>query len=122
MAVRMIANHTGGLGVELVFNLLAPRAPDRYVEAAGTRYPLEFRGKSSTSPLVIVDEWQKVKIALSADPQPEWWIVPIETISQSEMGFERVYQGSAILAVWRSALPSWNEIRSTLQVEISSPA
>ena len=29
----------------------------------------------------------------------ELWITPIETISESEEGFERVYQGSQILAV-----------------------
>ena len=28
------------------------------------------------------------------------WISPIETVSESEEGFERVYQGSQILAVW----------------------
>jgi len=48
-----------------------------------------------------VDEWQDIKIALRADPEPAWWIAPIETVSQSESGFERVYQGSAILAVWK---------------------
>lgn len=110
------------LGVELVFNLLAPNAHDRYFETAGDRYPLEFRGKFSTSPLLIVDEWQQVKIALTADPQPEWWIVPVETISQSETGFERVYQGSAILAVWKTPPPAWSEIHSVLRVEISSLA
>jgi alpha-amylase len=108
------------LGVELVFNLLAPNAHDRYFEAAGVRYPLEFRGMLSAVPLLIVDEWQRVKITLTADPRPEWWIVPIETISQSETGFERVYQGSAILAVWRTAPPKNSEIRSTLRAEISS--
>ena len=110
------------LGVEMVFNFLAPNAHDRYFEAAGLRYPLEFRGRFSASSLLVVDEWQQVKIALTADPQPEWWIVPIETISQSESGFERVYQGSAILAVWRTTMPSWSEIRSTLRAEISSLA
>src|SRR2546426_8237225 len=41
-------------------------------------------------------------ISLGGDPPPVWWVVPIETISQSEAGFERVYQGSAILVVWKS--------------------
>jgi alpha-amylase len=110
------------LGVEMVFNLLAPNAHDRYFETAGDRYPLEFRGKLSTSPLLIVDEWQRVRIELAADPQTEWWIVPIETISQSETGFERVYQGSAVMAVRRSVPPAWSEIRSEVRVEISSLA
>ena len=32
------------------------------------------------------------------------WISPIETVSESEEGFERVYQGSQILGVWDVAL------------------
>ena len=110
------------LGLEMVFNLLAPNAHDRYFETAGERYPLEFRGRLTTSPLRIVDEWQQVRIELAADPQTEWWIVPIETISQSETGFERIYQGSAVMAVRKSMPPAWSEIRSEIHVEISSLA
>ncbi len=110
------------LGVEMVFNLLAPSAPDRYFEAGHVRHPLEVRGTLNGAPLALVDEWQRVKITLSAEPQPEWWVVPIETISQSESGFERVYQGSAILAVWRASAPAWREMSSTIHVEISSLA
>jgi alpha-amylase len=66
-----------------------------------------------------VDEWQGVRIALEGEPQPLWWMVPIETISQSESGFERVYQGSAILAVWKVDSPSWRNIACTLRAEVS---
>jgi len=52
--------------------------------------------------------------------RPRWWIVPIETISQSEAGFERVYQGSAILAVWKIGSTEWNEISGVLTAEISA--
>jgi hypothetical protein len=41
----------------------------------------------------------------------EFWVAPIETVSESEEGFERVYQGSQILAVWRPVLTaqkSWS--------------
>ena len=107
------------LGLELVFNLLAPDAPDRYFQAQGVRRPLEFKGEIAAEQLLIVDEWQRVKIVLAADPPPRWWIVPIETISQSETGYERVYQGSAILAVWRTDPPTWRDISCVLRVEIS---
>ncbi len=108
------------LGLEVVINLLAPDAPDRYFLAKGVRRPLEFKGEIDAPQLLIVDEWQRVKIALSGDPQPAWWIVPIETISQSETGFERVYQGSAILAVWKPAPPIWRDTRCTMRAEITS--
>ena len=108
------------LGVELVFNLLAPDAPDRYCLADGVRRPLEFRGEIHAPQLDLVDEWQRVRISLSAQPQPRWWIVPVETISQSESGFERVYQGSAILAVWTIEPLAWRNVTRTLRARISS--
>jgi alpha-amylase len=113
------------LGLELVFNLLAPDAPDRYIVANQVRRPLEFRGEIEAPKLLLVDEWQRVKILLDARPSVDgWWIVPIETVSQSESGFERVYQGSAILAVWRIEPPAWRTLTCTLRVEVApwSPA
>jgi len=113
------------LGLELVFNLLAPDAHDRYFLANQVRRPLEFRGQIEAPRLLLVDEWQRVQILLDARPSVDgWWIVPIETISQSESGFERVYQGSAILAVWKIAPPAWRTLTCTLRAEITpwSPA
>ena len=106
-------------GLELVLNLLAPDAPDRYFQANDVRRPLEFRGEIDSAKLLLVDEWQRVKITLQARPQARWWIVPIETISQSESGFERVYQGSAILVVWKIDPPSWRNMTCVLQMEIA---
>jgi hypothetical protein len=37
------------------------------------------------------DGWQKLRITLHA-PERIIWIAPIETVSESEEGFERVYQ------------------------------
>jgi alpha-amylase len=107
------------LGTELVINLLAPAAPDRYFLANGVRRPLDFRGEIDASNLTLVDEWQRVKISLDAQPRPRWWIVPIETISQSELGFERVYQGSAILAVWKIDPASWRDVTGLLRAEVT---
>jgi alpha-amylase len=107
------------LGTELVFNLLAPSAHDRYFLANGVRRPLDFRGEIDSPNLTLVDEWQRVKISLDAQPRPRWWIVPIETISQSESGFERVYQGSAILAVWKINPATWREVTAVLRAEIT---
>jgi alpha-amylase len=107
------------LGLELVLNLLAPDAHDRYFLAKDVHRPLEFRGEIDSATLTLVDEWQRVKIRLETRPQACWWIVPIETISQSELGFERVYQGSSILAVWKIDPPSWRNVTCVLQAEIA---
>ena len=107
------------LGLELILNLLAPDAHDRYFLAKDVRRPLEFRGEIGSARLTVVDEWQRVQITLETRPQACWWIVPIETISQSELGFERVYQGSAILAVWKIDPPAWRNVNCVLQMEIA---
>jgi hypothetical protein len=94
---------TGGqlVGMEVVVNMLAPGAVNRYFESAGKRFPLGWMGAITGGNLDIVDEWQHVRVSLEAPEAREFWIAPIETISESEDGFERVYQGSQILAVWQ---------------------
>jgi alpha-amylase len=89
------------LGLEVVLNFLAPNAPDRYLESGtGERQPLRWTGVMPAPMLRIVDEWQNVAATLEAPRATHFWIAPIETVSESEEGFERVYQGSQILAVW----------------------
>jgi alpha-amylase len=107
------------MGLEVVLNLLAPDAHDRYFLANEVRRPLEFCGEIGSAKLLLVDEWQRIKITLVTRPQAYWWIVPIETISQSETGFERVYQGSAIMAVWKIDPPSWRNMTGVVQMEIA---
>jgi hypothetical protein len=41
-----------------------------------------------------------VSITTTVEPAADAWWAPIETISNSENGFERVYQGSALLLSW----------------------
>ena len=110
------------LGVEMVFNLLAPSSPDRFFEIQGERRPLRWSGVALSSPLVLVDEWQKVAIRLTAPRALEWWISPIETVSESEDGFERLYQGSQILAVWPVDFSSVLEWRGSLELDVIPPA
>jgi len=87
-------------GLEMVVNLLAPNVADRYFEFSGTRKPLEWSGAVEGSLLRVVDEWQDVAVEIEARGASQLWVAPIETVSESEEGFERVYQGSQILGVW----------------------
>lgn len=98
-------------GLETVLNLLAPNVPDRYFEFAGGRKPLEWSGVLEGQCVRLVDEWQNVAVEVQALSAKELWIAPIETISESEEGFERVYQGSQIMPVWNVTLgtsESWS--------------
>ena len=88
------------IGLESVANLLAPDADDRFFETSEGKQNLRFTGSVPGPTLRMEDGWQRVKIALHAPGAQHFWIAPIETVSESEEGFERVYQGSQILAVW----------------------
>src|SRR6266581_930762 len=99
------------VGVESVINLLAPSEPDRFFETPAGHANLRFSGTLPAPVLRMEDGWQRVRIALHAPLAKEFWVAPIETVSESEEGFERVYQGSQILAVWRPGLTtqkSWS--------------
>ena len=90
--------------VEFNFGLMAGNAPDRnYFSAAG-----ENLGNLSTllcraeeAALGLVDEWLGVAIRVQASPAAAFWAYPVETVNDSEGGFERVYQGSAVRRIGR---------------------
>lgn len=93
------------LGIEFVINLLAPDAHDRYFDLSTRREALRWSGElPGTTRVRMVDEWQRVRVEMVAAHADAWWIAPIETVSQSEAGSEKVYQGSTILPVWRIEL------------------
>jgi len=92
------------VGLEMVLNLLAPNVPDRYIEFAGGRKPLEWSGVVEGPRVRLADEWQDVAVEIESRGASQLWISPIETVSESEEGFERVYQGSQILGVWNVTL------------------
>jgi 4-alpha-glucanotransferase len=117
------------IGIEMVLNLLAPDASDRYFEVGAARHPLRWSAAVQASELQdgrlrMVDEWQGVAITLQAPAAAEFWIVPIETVSDSEAGFERVYQGSQILIVWTEEFAAGATWRGqvTLDVEPAKSA
>jgi hypothetical protein len=92
------------LGVESVINLLAPTEPDRFFETSTGHQNLRFTGALPGPLLRMEDGWQRVRVTLHAPGTGEFWVAPIETVSESEGGFERVYQGSQILGLWQMDL------------------
>ncbi len=92
------------LGIESIVNLLAPAEPDRFFETPAGHENLRFSGTLPAPVLRMEDGWQRFRVALHALSAKEFWVAPIETVSESEEGFERVYQGSQILAVWYPGL------------------
>jgi alpha-amylase len=89
--------------VELNLAGMAGHADDRYfLDDSGTRLgpldsPLDL---APTGGLRATDEWLDLTIALSWSQPAGVWCYPIETVSQSEAGFEAVYQSSAVVPHW----------------------
>lgn len=107
------------LGLEVVVNLLAPNVPDRYIEAGDGRKPLEWGGTVDGPRVRLADEWQNVTVEIEACGANQMWVAPIETVSESEEGFERVYQGSQILSVWNVSLGAAEPFHAETVLHIS---
>jgi alpha-amylase/alpha-mannosidase (GH57 family) len=102
------------VGIEVVVNFLAPSTPDRYFESDGRRFPLRWAAAVPGPELRVVDEWQRTSVDLMAHDAREFWVSPIDTVSESEDGFERIYQGSQLLAIWHVDLAKDEEWRGRL--------
>ena len=102
------------LGIEVVVNFLAPSEANRYFDVNGQRSPLRLSAAMTTNELRVVDEWQRAAVTLEAPEAEKIWIAPIETVSESEDGFERIYQGSQIAAVWPVEFAAGSEWKGRL--------
>ncbi len=108
--------------VESVFSLLAGDAPDRYFEFPDRS--IEDRRLASTGEeqdieaLTLVDEWLGIEIGMEFEPAALVWRFPIETVSNSESGFERVYQGSAVAAVWPLQAGGGGDARFSIRLSV----
>jgi len=109
-------------GSEFNISLLAGNAPDRYYDIPG--HVLDRRNLASTgetnnvSRVSLVDEWLKLKLTLAFSQPAALWRAPVETVSQSEAGFERVYQSSMVMPLWRISLRPGAAWETTITVAI----
>jgi alpha-amylase len=90
------------LGIEWTIMLLGGGGnPDAWWEVNGdpSRHDGAGVGLALTR-LAQGNRWLGVEIETTLDRPADAWYAPIETVSNSEAGFERVYQGSALLLSW----------------------
>ncbi len=91
------------LAVELNLAAMAGHADDRYYsDAQGARLGvLDSRlDLAHTEGVSLTDEWLDLTVGLTWSRPGGLWCYPIETVSQSEGGFEGVYQSSAVVPHW----------------------
>jgi alpha-amylase len=107
--VEYVIEHHGGadvdgfFGVEMNYSLLAGEAHDRYYYHDHT----DNAGKLATvadfgmlSCVGLKDHWLNVALTLRPSIPARVVASPVKTVSQSEGGFEAVYQSSSVVLQW----------------------
>jgi hypothetical protein len=98
-----MSNRALGLwfGTELNLTLLAADDRLRYYRFAGfpdRELTMSTRAAfGNIDAFSLVDEWSGMEVRLSAQPATGVWVLPLETVSRSEKGFECSYQHSTLL-------------------------
>lgn len=89
--------------VEFNFAGLAAGMDDRYFYDGSGRQLGQLQESLSLADarrIGVVDEWVGIDAALDLSRPADIWTFPIQTVSQSEGGFELVHQSSVVLPKW----------------------
>jgi len=112
LGLELVIEHRGTepvetrLGLELATHLLGGGGnPSAWYDIAGGRSAHEGTGEAAgISEIGYGNDWVGIKVSATPTPAADAWWSAIETVSNSESGFERVYQGSTLLVSWRLTL------------------
>jgi 4-alpha-glucanotransferase len=91
----------GRIGVEWALTMLGGGGnPAAWWDVGGERTGHDTSGTAADlSTIAQGNDYIGVSVTTTTSPADAWW-APIDTVSNSEAGFERVYQGSALLLSW----------------------
>lgn len=113
-------------GCESLFCLLAGNAPDRTIVWNGphaSKDILASHGEMhSVDKITITDEWLKLKTEATFTGTDQVWRDAIETVSQSEGGYERVYQGTVVIPIWDFQLAAGAEATVSMSLQFQEGA
>jgi len=92
-------------GIEFNVNLLAADAPDRVHEIDGFRLGVLDRMNSigevpDATSFRVKDGWKRLSVDWRLSRPATHWRLPIETVSNSEGGIERIFQSAVVMPVW----------------------
>ncbi len=114
----------GVYGLEFNLALLAGDAPDRYVRVNGERpHEPHFAGRgehAGVSSLRFVNERDAVEIELAFAEPVSVWRYPIQTVNNSEAGFELVYQATSVLIRWPMELSPRASVNRRVRYRVRS--
>jgi alpha-amylase len=109
------------LGLELSLHLLGGGGnPSAWYDVGGARTGHDSTGQASGIDAIgYGNDWVGVAVEARPEPVADAWWSPIETISNSEAGFERVYQGSQLLVSWPVTLAPGETRRFTVTQQVA---
>lgn len=90
--------------VDCLYELDGPRAPvvglEFNLSLRDARYLATAQHRGATTTFEIEEPAAGVRLTMTIDPPTELLHFPIETVSESEEGLERTYQGLCLVCLW----------------------
>jgi alpha-amylase len=116
-------DHRLHFAVEFNFAGMAAGQEDRYftydgVSKAGQLQTLQDRQNAER--IGLVDEWLGLEVTLLSTRAANFWAFPIQTVSQSEGGFELVHQSTAVLPHWHVEADAHGHWETTLMLKLDT--
>lgn len=108
---------------ELNFAGLPSGADDRYFYDRDSNRLGQLGQKldlRDTDTLGMVDEWLGINVGLTANRPTNFWTYPVETVSQSEGGFELVHQSVVVQPHWWIQGDQHGQWSATLQLSVDT--
>ncbi len=109
--------------VEMNFAGMPAGADDRYFRnAEGNRIGQlgERLDLTDAAGLGLSDEWLGIDLNLTSNRPTRFWAFPVETVSQSEGGFELVHQSVAVLPHWHVQADQHGRWSVTMQLALDT--
>jgi alpha-amylase len=111
-------------GVEFAVNLLSGSSFDRYYRSDDRDLHHARLGAmgcdEGLSHIALRDDWQRLECGFRFERPARVYRFAIETVSQSENGQERVYQGSIVIPCWQMDCPPGEVVSWTIQAEAAA--
>lgn len=140
--VSIDAAFGGAIEVEYVLEALPPGMPIHFAvewnfaglpAGAHDRYYYDETGRQlgqletqhelkQATRVGMVDEWLGVDVSLESSRPGLFWMLPVQTVSQSESGFELVHQSCAVAPNWEFVAPADGRWSVTLTMTVDTSA
>jgi hypothetical protein len=112
-------------GIEWNFAMLDTRSPGRRFRIGGENEERSLGSRGEAGPtreVILVDRDRGFQVRLAWNHEARLWWAPVETVSLSESGLERVYQSTAMLPAWAWSARPGDPLLLELTLEITPTA